>query len=108
ICRDLLLQLRDLLPCIRERVGLAVKRFHAMTTDTAALIEQILREIQLVSTLRHAVIGVTHLAAGLSVLFGKERVKPERIKTVALLNARSRASVAAVTGRATELFRIVN
>ena len=50
-----------------------------MTTDAAALIEQILAEIQCVRSLRHAVVGMTHLTAGFGVFFMKERMQPKRI-----------------------------
>src|SRR5262245_19062995 len=68
---DLFFELRDLLARVTQRVGFSIERFHAMATDAAALIEQVLRQIQRVRTLRHTIVRVTHLATGFSVLFMK-------------------------------------
>ena len=79
-----------------------------MTTDAAALIEQILAEIQCVRSLRHAVVGMTHLTAGFGVFFMKERMQPKRIEPVRLHHARRCTPIASVTGGTPKLFRIVN
>jgi hypothetical protein len=79
-----------------------------MATDAAALIEEVLAEIQRVGALRYAIVGVTHLTAGFGVLFMKQRMQPERIQTMSLLDARRSASVTAVTGRATKFLRVMD
>src|SRR5215813_10579598 len=65
---DLLLQLRNLLARVGQRVGFAIESFHAMTADTATLVEQIFPEVQSVCALSYPVIRVAHLATRLSVL----------------------------------------
>ena len=68
---DLLLQLRNLLARIRQRVSFAIEGLHPMTADATALVEKILAEIQRVRAQRHPIIRVTHLAPGFGVLFMK-------------------------------------
>src|SRR4051795_2990670 len=79
-----------------------------MTTNTAALIKQVLAEIQPVRALRHAVVGVAHLASGFSVLFMKKWMQPERVLAVSFFGTGGRAAVPAMTGGTTEPFRLVN
>ena len=79
-----------------------------MTANAAALIEQILRQIERVRALRHAIVRVAHLATRFSVLFMKQRMQPERIPAVTLLDARRGAAISAMTSRAAKLLRIVN
>src|SRR5262249_16237709 len=105
---DLLLQLGNLLPRIGERIGLTIERFHPMAAHTAPLIEQILGGGGGVGALRHGIVCVAHLAAGLGVLFMEQWVQPERILAVRLNDAGRSAAVAAVTRRATELVGIVD
>ena len=66
---DLILELQNLLARIRQRVSLAIERFHAMTADASTLIEKIFRQIQLIGALRYAIIRVAHLATGLGIFF---------------------------------------
>src|SRR6185503_1426851 len=89
-------------------VGLTIEGFHPMAADAAALIKEILAEIQRVGALRYAIVRVTHLTAGFGVLLMKKRMQPERIQTVPLLNAGRGAAVTAVTSRATKFLGIVN
>ena len=79
-----------------------------MAANATALIKKILAEIQRIGTLRHAIVGVTHLAAGFGVLFMKQRMQPEWILPVRLLDAGSGAAVTPVTSRAAEFLRVVN
>ena len=79
-----------------------------MAADAATLIEKILRQVQSVGALRYAIVRMTHLTAGFSVLFVKQRVQPERILTVSFHRTRGRAAVAAMASGTTEFLRIVN
>ena len=69
-----------------------------MAAHAAALIEKIFAQIQLVGALGHPIVCMTHLATGLSVLLVKQRMQPERIQTVALLDAGRRSPIATVAG----------
>ena len=79
-----------------------------MAADAATLIEKIFRQVQSVSALGHAIVRMTHLTAGLSVLFVKQRMQPERVLAVSLHRTRRRAAVASVASRTAKFFRIVN
>src|SRR2546423_5326699 len=105
---NLILQLRNLLPRIRQRVRLSVKSFHPMTAHATALIEEILAQIEGVRALGYAIVCMAHLASGFSVLFMKQRMQPEWILSVRLHLAGRGAAVAAVTSRAAKLLRIVD
>src|SRR6266542_6294478 len=98
VSTDLLLELSNLLSRIRKRIRLAIEGFHAMTTDTATLIKQVLRQIQSIRALRHPIIRMTHLAAGLGILLVKERMQPEGTQTVGLDRTGRRATITAMTG----------
>src|SRR5258706_6426851 len=104
---NLILELADRLARIGQGVTLAIECLHAMTTDTATLIEEILAQIQSVRALRHAVVRMTHLATGLSVLFMKQRMQPEWILSVSFNCAGGGAAITAVASGATKSLRIV-
>src|SRR5437588_6465167 len=108
IRRNLILKLRDLLARIRQRIGFSIESLHAMTAHAAALIEEILAQVERVRALRNAIVRVTHLASRFGVLLMKQRMQPEWILTVGLHGARRGATVAAMTSRAAEFLRVMN
>ncbi len=105
---NLIFELANFLPRVRQRVSFAIEGFHAMTAHAASLIEEVLGEVQRVRALRYAIVRVAHLAAGFGVVPVIERMQPEWIQSVRFLDRRSRPAVATVTSRATKLFGIMN
>src|SRR5207253_9657352 len=105
---NLILELRNLLSGIRQRVRFSIESFHAMTAHAAALIEEILAQIECVRALGYAIVCMAHLASRFGVLFMKQRVQPEWILAMRFHDAGRGAAVTAVTSRTAELLRIVN
>ena len=89
-------------------VGFAVEAFVAMAAHAAAQAENLAAGVERAGHLGDDFLGVALLAAGFDVLLVVQRPEPVFVVAVRLLDAGKRHAVAAVAGRAAELFGVVD